>query len=995
MANNYDMDLSQYHPLIWDIRHGGSQRSNNGNLFVPERLESSEYTIHENMDAISFYNAIDRRYPVPIEIMSHPLYYPRFYYKDENNIITLVSTIYIHKEILEKIVLESREIPCKKFFYGLISYNYDYMSYSNITPKFYSRLKTGKKKCVNLNANVEYFCEKAMKRVDYELQNNMIMPKQITATLYEYQKATVEWMLERERDKEDHKYLIPNKLPHVYFKIGNVSIEYKEHIAFIQEEITSEGEYFKLKFRGGGLIEEVGLGKTLEMITLSYLNPAKDFNDEIVEKTIKKRGKEIKIQEKVFNLSTRRIDINGENFYQSRANLVICPNHLFGQWRSEIETMTNPKLKVVTLTSKLHLAKYTYKDLMEADFVIVTTNFLKNVSFIKTWESYIDKLTAEEKSTSINNVFRAARENLKDKDISMTGNAIFAAIHWHRLIIDEFHEIYHQPKNSWRQEQYYRTLIPQISSTYRWVVTATPFIHKKDSVMEILGFINDNTVNKGILIDKKTCDFLADNIFRRNTKTGVEQELTLPDIEEEVHLLDFSPTEMTMYNAYKSNNNNNQNGDYLRKLCCDPRLAQEDTSLLENCQTLEEIENSMINHNKGLVMKQREKVAIKKTHIEALKLTIQNLEEQKLTRKNIEKISQSITDCSERLYDNAEEALNDEKTLEDYTVRLRQLTSKLSKFKSSEDTRLERLKKANEDIKLEENTLVTRIRDLEGKERSHKFFLNVIDILRKGDMGECVICLGDIEDIDVGVTSCGHVFCFNCIKQAMNVKPRCPNCRTDLSKDDCYKMFVPSKKKKKEKPKEVEDLINNVGTKLANLILYIKDLKQCNLKEKFIIFSQWDDVLNKVSKILKEQGIKNVFCKGNCFQKNKAIERFSNTKNVRAIMLSSGNAAAGTNLTKASKIIMLDPVYGTRKFRLDTEQQAIGRAHRLGQKNNLKVVRFIMRNTVEEDIHNSNQLADNMFEKEQNDLVEARQQELLNQEERRVEREQRVILDDD
>jgi SNF2 family DNA or RNA helicase len=42
------------------------------------------------------------------------------------------------------------------------------------------------------------------------------------------------------------------------------------------------------------------------------------------------------------------------------------------------------------------------------------------------------------------------------------------------------------------------------------------------------------------------------------------------------------------------------------------------------------------------------------------------------------------------------------------------------------------------------------------------------------------------------------------------------------------------------------------------------------------------------------------------------------------------------------------------KSKKDVEKQAIGRAVRLGQKNNVKVMRFIMKNTIEQVMLNKN-----------------------------------------
>lgn len=67
-------------------------------------------------------------------------------------------------------------------------------------------------------------------------------------------------------------------------------------------------------------------------------------------------------------------------------------------------------------------------------------------------------------------------------------------------------------------------------------------------------------------------------------------------------------------------------------------------------------------------------------------------------------------------------------------------------------------------------------------------------------------------------------------------------------------------------------------------------------------------------------------------------------------MLSSRNAASGINLTIANKIIFLEPIYGNTEYRKNIESQAVGRADRLGQKRPIEIHRFIIQDTVEQDI---------------------------------------------
>jgi SNF2 family DNA or RNA helicase len=80
-------------------------------------------------------------------------------------------------------------------------------------------------------------------------------------------------------------------------------------------------------------------------------------------------------------------------------------------------------------------------------------------------------------------------------------------------------------------------------------------------------------------------------------------------------------------------------------------------------------------------------------------------------------------------------------------------------------------------------------------------------------------------------------------------------------------------------------------------------------------------------------------------------------------MLSSASAASGTNLTAATTVIMLEPISGTYEYRRNTEFQAIGRAYRMGQTKKVTVVRFIVKDTIEEDIYNANKQEDLKYKK--------------------------------
>jgi SNF2 family DNA or RNA helicase len=155
-------------------------------------------------------------------------------------------------------------------------------------------------------------------------------------------------------------------------------------------------------------------------------------------------------------------------------------------------------------------------------------------------------------------------------------------------------------------------------------------------------------------------------------------------------------------------------------------------------------------------------------------------------------------------------------------------------------------------------------------------------------------------------------------------------------------------------PEDMQYLIQIYGTKMGHLIHYFKNDFQKNSQDCAIIFSQWDTLLKNIQTTLKQNGIASSCCKGNIFQKNKAVEKFrEKSKGMRILLLSTKYAASGLDLMEANKIILFDPVYGTEKFKHGIEGQAIGRAARIGQKRTIEVIRFLMKDTIEEEIHYS------------------------------------------
>ncbi len=87
---------------------------------------------------------------------------------------------------------------------------------------------------------------------------------------------------------------------------------------------------------------------------------------------------------------------------------------------------------------------------------------------------------------------------------------------------------------------------------------------------------------------------------------------------------------------------------------------------------------------------------------------------------------------------------------------------------------------------------------------------------------------------------------------------------------------------------------------------------------------------------------------------SKSINKFKLEEDVKVILLSSESCSSGSNLTEATHVFLLDTINSTRENAKAIENQAIARAVRTGQKFNVKVIRLIMKNTIEEDYYKKN-----------------------------------------
>ncbi len=238
------------------------------------------------------------------------------------------------------------------------------------------------------------------------------------------------------------------------------------------------------------------------------------------------------------------------------------------------------------------------------------------------------------------------------------------------------------------------------------------------------------------------------------------------------------------------------------------------------------------------------------------------------------------------------------------------------------------------------------VKNLEETKSKFNIFNSLTDKLE--ETKKCPICLENLSETTKVVTSCGHFMCMLCacrlFKGNWTNTVKCPMCRERIDGKNLEII-------KNDQISTNE--INRWGTKMANLISYLNTiLKDTN--HRVIIFSQWDNMLKLVGKVLDEYHIRHLFLNGSLYVVTSRIKKFKSDNSIRIVLLSSDRAVSGLNLTEATHIILLDTLNTTPEKAKQIEDQAIGRSVRLGQDKNIMIKRFIMESTIEHDYYNRN-----------------------------------------
>lgn len=227
---------------------------------------------------------------------------------------------------------------------------------------------------------------------------------------------------------------------------------------------------------------------------------------------------------------------------------------------------------------------------------------------------------------------------------------------------------------------------------------------------------------------------------------------------------------------------------------------------------------------------------------------------------------------------------------------------------------------------------------------------------------QCPICLETIGSPCV-TNPCFHLFCKDCITEALNHRSACPSCRqqvsntyeivakTNMTVNGENVLFTDPFGFQRTLPKciyqKYQDMKNlqTPSTKIKKLVECVKNILE-KKDHSIVIFSQYRRVLTMVKHFFELNGLfPNILVGSKSrHQRKEAIQKFKNEKK-SIILLSTKCAGVGLTLTCACHLFFMEPIMDQ-----NVEKQAIGRLVRLGQQNIVSIYNITVKDSIDADI---------------------------------------------
>ncbi|KAF4629349.1 hypothetical protein G7Y89_g8800 [Cudoniella acicularis] len=338
----------------------------------------------------------------------------------------------------------------------------------------------------------------------------------LRSNLYPFQKRAVQWLLKMEGvewSATEHKiidspHVEDSSLPLSFIKV-NDALGRTCYVSHLYGLVTSDPTPFRLpeqELKGGILCEEMGLGKTVEMISL------------------------ITLHKRPYSQALFVPDpYTGEDVRPTSATLIIAPPVLSLQWIAEVEKHA-PHLKVKHYKGIKAYKGENHNELIEE---LATADIVISTYYVLTAEIHFTPLNPEK-------TLRRASKYPRARSPLM-------ALQFFRVVMDEAQMI----ESGVSAAAKLARMVPRVNA---WCVTGTPITKEVGDLLGQLTFLRYEPFasTKHVwtsLITSHKPDFrkLFGTLAMRHTKQSIRDEIKLPAQRRYVVTMPFTPVEEQHY----------------------------------------------------------------------------------------------------------------------------------------------------------------------------------------------------------------------------------------------------------------------------------------------------------------------------------------------------------------------------------------------------------------------------------------------------------------
>jgi E3 ubiquitin-protein ligase SHPRH len=332
----------------------------------------------------------------------------------------------------------------------------------------------------------------------------------LDCSLYPFQKRTVQFLLNREGAAYENGRIVtrPHSHQHVPFSFRKEMSGYDREIyvshplGTVVDDIAAASKY-TWDIHGGILAEEMGLGKTVELIALIRLH----------QRSMPKSPSQI------------MDPYTGQMVSVSKATLIVTPVHLLQQWKDELALHADD-LRVYHYNGinsyRKEQADAKAEHLLQFDVVLLTYLVLgKEIYYAE---------------TPTPRTLRGTKKHVHPRSPLMD-------LSWWRVCLDEAQMV----ENGLSHSATVARLIPRVNV---WAVSGTPFKSHVQDLLGLLSFLRLSPFSEKKVwqkVDKETFGQIFGTIAIRHTKEKVRHELRLPPQKRVVITVPFTAIEEQNY----------------------------------------------------------------------------------------------------------------------------------------------------------------------------------------------------------------------------------------------------------------------------------------------------------------------------------------------------------------------------------------------------------------------------------------------------------------